>query len=199
MNTLNLESPDDLLAYLGDAILAVHAALDHGVSFAEERLAGLPKDPHMYAHLVRFAARLDLERVEADEWQLNRKAANSSIEVTRGPIAFRALMSQMGNPPSPGHSGARQAFYSQGRLPLDYDGIVMPFSANLILHYMVNSAQDLILALCKPAGTWRFNEAAKIEWRRPIVVRAGQALRFEAAEEDIDIDFEELEEGEKTG
>jgi hypothetical protein len=55
-----LDEPDDVLRFLASPIRAVREALDHGVSWADIILDGMPRDPHMWAHAVRFAAREQL-------------------------------------------------------------------------------------------------------------------------------------------
>lgn len=76
---ITLDDPDDALGFLAEPIQAIRAALDHGVSWAATVLERRPRDPHMWAHLVRFEARNELGN-GGGTWRV-RRLANSGIEV----------------------------------------------------------------------------------------------------------------------
>ena len=162
MFTHNLDEPEDLLSYLAEPIRALHEGLDKGVSLADGKMSDLPEDRILWAHLVRLGARMHLGTLEPEEWKLGRDLPNAGIELVRGPIVFRALKSQQGDPPHPGWSRSRKQFWSQqGTLPLVVNGVVMPQGANLILDWHVSQAREVLVALSKPVGVWKYRGAPK--------------------------------------
>lgn len=186
---LKLDDPDEVLAYLSEPIHAVYDGLDHGLSLAASKLADVPHDPWMYAHWVRFGARLYLEEITSTDWRLRRELPNSGIEIARGPIIFRVFKSREGEPPHPGPSEARRGYWQQEqlRLPLIVDGVEFPNAANLIIDWDVGIDEEIKLALSKPSGIWHYRGQPKLEWRRRIFFESGQDLRFVPADEDISV------------
>ncbi len=201
MNTFNRESPDSIVAFLDGPLRAVHAALDHGVSEAENLPPNLRRFRHHYASTIRTVARDFLENCERDGWELSSSSANSSIEFTKGSIVCRVHKSQSGQPPHPGHSGARRAFYDQVRqLTLAFDTDVVQ-TVKLVLHYRVTPHQELILELFRPLRPWNYGDTEHIEWRRRIVIGAesDDSLRFEPTDDDIEVEGEDLDELRRSG
>lgn len=162
-------------------------------------MSDLTFDAHVWAHLVRYGAREMLSSMAAEGWQLGRKLRNSGIEIVSGPLVVRTLKSQGADPPHPGGSSARNAFWSQQqtRLPLKIGGVTFPQGANLILDWSVNARREMMLALSKPLGSWNYRSIPNIEWRRHVLIGDGEDLRFDPADEDVDVrprfDKEELD------
>ena len=192
MDTPDLENPDQLHAFLSDVLLAVYRALDHGVSFAERILDGRKKEPHTYAGLIRYEARIRLEGEESNEWSVNRKLTNCGIQIACGPVVLRVRMSKQGNLPHPGRSHALQEFYEQVPLALDIDGIRMTSSANLILVYTIDSKQQLALFLCKPRGGSESDGKSGWHWKRRVKIRPDEGIVFEPSDNEA-FDFGDLE------
>jgi hypothetical protein len=201
----DLDDPEQVLAYLEPPIRAVHASLDHGVSLADAKMSDLDFDPHLWAHLVRYGARQRLLTLDPDDWHLGRELRNSGIEVVRGPLVVRTLKSQGDDPPSPGTSHAKMGFWSQRqtRLALVVDGVVFPNGANLILDWSATVEREIRLALSKPYAPWNYRRMPRIQWRRRVLIVEGEELRFDSAEEDIDVqprfDPDEIEPGGEEG
>ena len=201
MNTFDQESPDAIVEFLDGSLRAVHAALDHGVSEAENLPPNLRRFPHHYASTIRTVARDSLENCERDGWELSGSSANSSIEFTKGNVVCRVHMSQNGQPPHPGHSGTRRAFYDRpSQLSLAFDTQVVQ-TVKLILHYRVTPHQELVLELCRPLRPWNYGDTAEVEWRRRIVIgpEFHDSLRFQPTDGDIEIEGEDLEQSRKSG
>jgi hypothetical protein len=165
MFTPNLDEPQDVLKFLADPLRAVYEGLDHGVSFAELTLAGLPPNTHLWAHLVRYQARHYLKGLGPQPWDL-AELANSGIQLSCGAIEIRALKRLGDGPPHPGVSGARRDFYGQQYLPLAWGDMTTPTTgANLILDWNVDAGHHLTLALSKPIGVWRYRGQPQLAWR----------------------------------
>jgi hypothetical protein len=60
--------------------------------------------------------------------------------------------------------------------------------ANLILDWTATVEREILLALSKPIGVWKYRAAPKIEWRLPVVLAHEDELRFEATEETVDVE-----------
>ena len=201
MSTFDQESPDAIVEFLDGPLHAVHAALDHGVSYAETLPPKYRRFSHHYASCIRTAARDCLENCERDGWELSSSSANSSIEFTKGNVICHVHMSQNGQPPHPGHSGTRRAFYdqlSQSSLPFDTRVVQ---TVKLILHYRVTPHQELVLELCRPLRPWNYVDTAEIEWRRRIVIgsESDDSFRFQPTDGDIEIEGEDLDESRNSG
>jgi hypothetical protein len=183
-----LDEPDDVLRFLASPIRAVREALDHGVSWADIILDGMPRDPHMWAHAVRFAAREQLG-AGSDAWTV-RDLANSGIEVVASPVVMRTMKAQAGGPPSPGHSRTRRAYWmQQGTLALDWDGTREPVTgANLLLDWSLGSAREVFLSLSKPVSVWKYRGQPRVAWRRPVEFDDANVPHFVVSDESVDVE-----------
>ncbi len=202
MFTESQNEPDEILAFVSDGILRLRDALEDGVSFADGVMDGSPSDRHLWAHLVRYRARLKLEGHAAQAWSLGRRLPNSGIEIVKGSVVMRALKSQGGAPPHPGASWARRNYWMQ-QLTLQFDGDHSGPSAgaNLVVDWALGEEREVLLALSKPIGLWKYRGAPKVEWRRPVVFGSGAELSFQPSDEDVAIepvfDLAELEEDDR--
>jgi hypothetical protein len=189
MDTMvTLDGSNDVLTFLADPIRAVRAALDHGMSWADTVLDARPRDPHMWAHLVRYEARNELGDGAAD-WTVSR-LLNSGIEIVRAPLVMRTMKAQDGGPPSPGHSRNRNAYWTQqGSLGLDWAGIKEPeFGANLILDWATDADRTLQLCLSKPIGIWKYRSQPKLAWSLPVEFDADDVPGFVISEESVEVE-----------
>lgn len=188
---ITLDDPDAVLASLAEPIRAIRRALDHGISWATTVLDGIPRDPHMWAHLVRFEARNELGD-GAESWRV-RPLANSGIEVVSTPLVMRTMKAQDGGPPSPGHSLARRAYWAQDArqrsLGLDWGGIQEPGDgANLVLGWTPGVDGGVELALAKPIATWKYKGQPKLAWSQPVEFDTDDVPHFIVAEEDVEVE-----------
>jgi hypothetical protein len=188
MFAIDPTDPDSFRNYLADALKASKLALDDGVSWAETVLHDRPFDPWLWAHMVRYHARVRLGEPAVRDWNLTPGIPHSGIEITKEPLTLRILKSLQDGPPNPGHSGSRRAFYQQC-LQLDFDGAVAPSTGgNLILDWSVNRKNlDLILGLSKPTGTWPYGGHPDLEWRL-LVTFDDDFPKFTSSDEPLDID-----------
>lgn len=184
--TLRNLSADAVLVHLTPVLRALHAALDHGVSLADTWLAGLPHDPYLWSHMVRYGACTRLRDPQASgDWQL-RSLPMSGIEISRPPLAARVLKALGNAPPPPGTNRARRSFYTQLTLPnCDWDQVGSGLSdvMNIIVDWSVTQERELRLAVSKPVGLWSYPQAANLEWRRRVVIPGDGDLTFSAPEE----------------
>ncbi len=188
-----LEDPDVVLDYLSPVIRAVYAALDHGFSLADTKMSDMEPDSCLWSHLVRHDARGQLAKTQGDGWTVDRKLANSGIEITCGPLVVKVLKSRNGGPPHAA-SSQRKDFYSQLTLPnfpLEVMGTVLPPGPNFILDWSADAQRHAEMALSKPREAWGFEGVRKLAWRRPIMDMPGEELRFTATE-DRDITIESV-------
>lgn len=205
VTTANLDpnDPESILAHLREPLTAIHHSMDDGVSFADGTLDGQPWNPHVWATLVRYRALNLLHQVDKDGWGVSRALPNCGIAVTVGPLSGRLLKSQAGGPPSPGRNLARLRYWSQyHQLALNLDSpdasIDPVVGANLIIDWDVTDDREVILALSKPIGTWKYKGKPELEWRLPVMAD-GDELSFAGQDEDVDVevryDLRELDEG----
>lgn len=130
--------------------------------------------------------------MEPQGWERGRRLPNSGIEVRRGPLVLRALMTQGGDPPHPGGSFARRDFWAQARqmrLPIVLGEIQFPPGANYILDWTVDRQRVISLALSKPVGVWKYRGKPQLDWRRLVDVTDGEELRFVPADEDVTVEL----------
>ncbi|MGA2284277.1 MAG: hypothetical protein ABSH07_11535 [Candidatus Dormibacteria bacterium] len=198
--TLDLDDADQVLAFTARPLRLVRDAFDDGVSFADSHLAGQPSDDHYWSHSVRYRARNLLVDADWDNngWRFGRRLANSGIEIMGGALALRVLKAIGGGPPHPGLSHARQAYWRQRVAPpqptqlslaLAIDGVILINGSNLIVDWDVVAKRQLVLALSKPIGVWRYQTKPKLAWRRHVVFASDDEPRFLPADEDIGVDF----------
>jgi hypothetical protein len=192
--------PEAVLNFLREPVEGARNALDDGVSFADTTLHGQPPDAHLWAHLVRYRARLVLDGLKTD-WGLRVKA-NSGFEIVHGPFVVRTLKAQDAGPPHPGKSVLKRSFYSQSQqIALNLGGGTgePPVQgANLILDWNTDDQRNLLVALSKPKGVWAYRGQPDLEWRRVVRFDPGGGPRFEPMEEDVIVepifDLSEVEE-----
>lgn len=199
MFTQSQSEPEEILAFLSDGIQGLRDALEDGVSFADGVMDGNPSDPHLWANLVRYRARMKLEEHEAQAWSLGRRLRNSGIEIVKGPMVMRALKSQEGAPPHPGTSWARRNYWMQQLiLPFDGNDAGHAMGANLVADWALGEEREILLALSKPVGVWKYRGAPKLEWRLPVVFVDDAELSFQPSDEDVAVepafDLAELDE-----
>lgn len=189
MFTQSENEPEETLAFLSGGIRRLRGALEDGVSFADGVMDGSPGDPHLWAHLVRYRSRARLEEYLEETWALGRRLRNSGIEIVRGPFVMRALKSQEGGPPHPGGSWARRSYWMQ-QLTLPFDGHERPAAgANLIVDWALGEQREILLALSKPVGVWKYRGVPKLEWRVQVVFSDDSELIFQPAEEDVNVEL----------
>ncbi len=193
------DEPDEILSFLSDGIPALRGALEDGVSFADGVMDGNPGDPHLWANLVRYRARMKLEDYEARGWSLGRRLRNSGIEIVKGPMVMRALKSQEGAPPPPGASRARRSYWMQQLvLPFGENDDGPATGANLVVDWALGGGREILLTLSKPVGVWKYRGAPKLEWRLPVVFVDDAELSFQPSDEDVAVepafDLAELDE-----
>lgn len=199
MFTASYDEPEEILAFLSDGILGLRDALEDGVSFADGVMDGNPDDPHLWANLVRYRARMKLEEHETQAWSMGRHLRNSGIEIVKGPIVMRALKAQGDAPPHPGASRARRNYWMQQlTLPFDGNDAGPAAGANLVVDWALGGEREILLALSKPIGVWKYRGAPKLEWRLPVVYVDDTELGFQPTDEDVAVepvfDLTELEE-----
>lgn len=201
-----LDDPEQALQHLRKPLAALRDSLEHGASFATSTMEGHADDPYLWAHLTRYEARNDLATKTEDGWSIGRRLANSGIEIVSEPLVVRALKTQGSTTPHPGRNAARINFWTQAvtqlRLPLRFGNREMPQSANLIVDWSIGHDNDILLALAKPVGTWRYRGNPKLAWRKPVVFDASDEPSFVPASEDVEVlveyDQDELK-GEREG
>lgn len=193
------DEPEQILAFLGEAIRGLRDALEDGASFADSVMDGSPSDPYLWAHLVRYRARMKLEEHETQSWALGRHLRNSGIEIVQEPVVMRALKSQGDAPPNPGPSRARRSYWTQQlTLPFDVHEAGSASGANLVVDWALGEKREMLLALSKPIGLWKYRGAPKLEWRLPVVFVDDKELSFQPGDEDVAVepvfDLTELDE-----
>jgi hypothetical protein len=203
MFTPDLDQPEDVLKFLTDPLRSIYEGLDDGVSFAELTLAQLPRDAHLWSHLVRYQACHYLVGLGSKPWNL-AKLANSGMQISYGPIQVRVLKRLSDGPPHPGVSGARRDFYGQQYLPLSWGDLTTPASgANLIVDWNADAAHHVTLALSKPIGTWKYQGQPKLAWRCWVPFDDNGQPGFMPADGpsgiEPDLDLGELEDEEQIG
>ncbi|MDP8962056.1 MAG: hypothetical protein M3N32_10645 [Actinomycetota bacterium] len=193
------EEPEHIAQYLAGPVAATWRALDRGRGAADEFFAEERRefDPHMWAHIVRYEARLSLAKETGPrDWDL-RLFHHSGIRLLKDPFEVHVCKAANDAPQNPGRNPARQRFFQQLGLTLFYGEV----GANLILYWLVRKGA-LELGLCRPHGLWDFKGTPKLEWRTTIKLDPLAGLTFAAAEED-DIDvplrLEEPDLGEDEG
>lgn len=191
MPCLKLEDPESILDFLAPVVRDIYDALDAGIALADQKCSDIPYDPHLWAHLARFGARVRLESMVPDGWAMPRRLPHSGIELVKVPLVLRVLKAQGDCPPHPGTSQAKRLFWSQQapRLPLEFGNVVMPQVANLLLDWTAGDDRRPILALSKPSGTWRYQQSPQVEWRLAVGVsdQFGVPTFVPSAEDDIQI------------
>lgn len=193
-----LDDPAEALAHLASPLRVLRDCLEDGGSFADSTLEERPYDPHMWAHLTRYHARNELYAAEkeATNWSMGRKLANSGIEIVCDPLVVRVLKTQGSTTPHPGSNSARMNFWSQAvavtqmRLPLLFGSKSMPHAANVIVDWTIGTDKEILLALAKPVGTWKYRHNPKLQWRRPVVFDAADEPRFIPRDEDVDVRYD---------
>jgi hypothetical protein len=195
--------PDAIIEYLKSPLRQLYLHLDDGVSFADGTLHELDFDPHMWAHLVRFKACYGLTKVKSDEWSMGPKTPNFGIRMCREPFVLKALMTQRDGPPSPGRNIARSDFYSQYQQMTFSTALIggEAHAANLIVDWTLDEDHKVQMALSKPAGTWLYQHAPKLEWRKLIEMGDDDDEVFGGAEEPLETGYDESEfgDGEESG
>jgi hypothetical protein len=175
----------ELLAYLANPIRATREALDDGASWADTITNNLPRNQHFWSNAARYKALHYLSQIETEEWRLGRRLRNCGIEIVRGLQIVRLLHAQDGQPPHPGHSGARREYWQQASLGLraTEDGVQGPAAANLLLDWEIDAKRELTLALSKPFGVWRYRGIPKLEWRLYVTFDDDGGLGFRPTED----------------
>ena len=165
------DSPDALLSILRRPICDVYSGLDHGISLAETwRLQKMPCTASLWSHIVRCSACDYITAIDRSEWEFHA-LANSGMKVVCGSVTMRVLKALNGEPPHPGPSRSRMAFYAQDHRQLTIPGLDAPAAdrQNLILVWSaVGGGQDMQLVLCKPKGVWAYGQPPDLEWRRSV-------------------------------
>jgi hypothetical protein len=201
--SLDANDPEAILTQLHEPIRALQHSMDDGVSFADGVMDEQPWNPHVWATLVRYRALNLLVAAEKDGWWLGSKLPNCGIAIQSGQLTGRLLKSQGGGPPAPGRNVARRRYWSQYRqlgLPLETNEPIDPSAgANLIFDWDVTEDREVLLALSKPVGLWKYRGEPELEWRLPIMI-ADTGLSFEGRDdEDVSVepkyDLGELEQG----
>lgn len=185
--------------------LALRNGLDDGVSFADTTLANQPFDTYVWTMLTRYRAYVRLKAEAQDKDWTVRRLRNCGIEIRRGGLTVRALRSMDAGPPNPGRNTARRQYYRQYiQTSLSYPGEESGPGANLLLDWMVGQDREILMALSKPIGVWRYKGQPDLEWRKPLTFDEDDTASFTGVDEtDIEIppkfDEDELGEGDETG
>lgn len=107
---------------------------------------------------------------------------------------MRTMKTQGGDPPSPGHSRTRRAFWAQQTegqksLELEWGDIREPADgANLILGWTPSLDGSVELALAKPIATWKYKGQPRLAWSRPVEFDSDDIPHFLVADEDVDVE-----------
>src|SRR5687767_10386107 len=110
-----LPDPDDVLRELRPIIAALFTAVEDGVLLAQEFFGARQEveEPHLYATLVRYQAKLAVDRsgqrVEFDREDL----ANNGLCLTFGRLKLKIQKATRGGVRGPGISRSKQAFFRQ--------------------------------------------------------------------------------------
>ena len=189
-----LDDPAEALDHLADPLRSVRDCLDDGISWADTTMEGHPPDPYLWSHLARYRARNLLSEVAAGHWSMGRNLANSGIEIVCNPLVVRVLKTQGSTTPHPGRNHARMKYWSQIpsqiRLPLIFGGKPMPQTPNLIVDWTVGPDKEILLALAKPRGVWKYRGNPRLEWRRAVIFGAADEPKFVPSDEDVDVDYD---------
>lgn len=193
-------TPDEILRALAAPITTTRKALDDGVSFADSTLDGQPYCAHTWASLVRYRARnrLIAEWKSTDKWHV-KKFRNSGFAISLAPFSMRTLKAQQSGPPHPGVNLARREYWQQirqERFTLPGDEFTADHAANLILDWKLGANRDVIIALSKPEGIWRYKGEPRIEWRLTVSFDERDLPVFVPSDEDVPVaakyDLDEL-------
>jgi hypothetical protein len=162
-------TPEDALDTLRNPLLAYRDSLDGAISFADTTMDNLPVCSFTWSTLVRYWAWQEVQKRvgEAENWRAKR-LLNNGMEIISNGHTIRPFKSIDAQPPAPGASRRRRAYYEQViQKSLDFGEMMYTSNgANLILDWMVDpQTRATEISLSKPTAYWRYRGTPKLEWR----------------------------------
>jgi hypothetical protein len=186
-------TPESALDTLREPLVAYRDSLDSAVSFADTTMDRLPVCSFTWSTLVRYWAWQEVQArlKDAESWRAKR-LLNNGMEILANGHTIRPFKSIDAQPPAPGASLRRRAYYQQVvQGTLDFgEPVYRSSGANLVLDWMVDpETRSTEIALSKPMDTWRYRGMPKLEWRITVQFPDGGgpgALTWEPGSDDDD-------------
>ncbi|MDP9316496.1 MAG: hypothetical protein M3R24_37530 [Chloroflexota bacterium] len=175
MNLPHIPSPRQAVAEIDPIIPVLYQGLESGTLHAREYFEqqSVSADPHLYAHLVRYRAKLLFAEYKAMATYVTEDLSLNGLMIHFSRYYLRILKSDHGEVPSPGQSKARQRFYAHNSM----EQLLLPFKEleaektedlpiNLLVIWDITPSHNLrTLELVCPSNGDLSADSVSVYWR----------------------------------